>query len=43
MERDKKVRDTLTFVLPGPVGLELVDDPPRPLVEQALHAVGVGG
>ena len=43
MGRDKKVRDTLTFVLPGPAGLELVDDPPRPLVEQALHAVSVGG
>ncbi len=28
MRRDKKTRDGLTFVLPGPDGLELVDDPP---------------
>jgi len=43
MERDKKARGTLTFVLPGSEGLTLVDDPPRPLVEAALHAVGVEG
>jgi len=43
MRRDKKARGTLTFVLPGPGGLELVDDPPLPMVERALAAVGVGG
>ena len=43
MARDKKARRALTFVLPGPDGLTLVDDPPRPLVEAALHAVGVEG
>ena len=42
MRRDKKTRGTLTFVLPGPRGLELVDDPPLPVVERALAAVGVG-
>jgi len=43
MRRDKKTRATLTFVLPGASGLELVDDPPLPIVERALVAVGVGG
>jgi 3-dehydroquinate synthase len=43
MRRDKKSRGSLTFVLPGPHGLELVDDPPAALVERALTAVGVRG
>jgi 3-dehydroquinate synthase len=43
MRRDKKTRATMTFVLPGPRGLELVDDPPLPIIERALAAVGVGG
>ena len=36
MRRDKKVRDDLTFVLPGPHGLELVHDPTRPRRSPAL-------
>jgi 3-dehydroquinate synthase len=43
MRRDKKVRDDLTFVLPGPHGLELVDDPPAAALTAAFRAVGVGG
>jgi 3-dehydroquinate synthase len=43
MRRDKKVRDDLTFVLPGPHGLELVHDPPDPALTGAFRAVGVGG
>jgi 5-deoxy-5-amino-3-dehydroquinate synthase len=43
MRRDKKVRDDLTFVLPGPHGLELVHDPPAPALTAAFRAVGVGG
>jgi 3-dehydroquinate synthase len=43
MRRDKKVRDDLTFVLPGPHGLELVHDPPAPALTGAFRAVGVGG
>ncbi|HEY6319146.1 MAG TPA: 3-dehydroquinate synthase [Acidimicrobiia bacterium] len=43
MGRDKKARAGLTFVLPGPDGMTLVDDPPRVAIEAALHAVGVGG
>jgi 3-dehydroquinate synthase len=44
MRRDKKAAGGLTFVLPAPGGgpLERVDDPPVPLVERALAAVGVG-
>jgi 3-dehydroquinate synthetase len=44
MRRDKKASGGLTFVLPAPGGgpLERVDDPPAPVVEQALAAVGVG-
>jgi 3-dehydroquinate synthase len=44
MRRDKKAAGGLTFVLPAPGGgaLERVDDPPDPLVERALAAVGVG-
>jgi 3-dehydroquinate synthase len=43
MRRDKKVRRSLAFVLPGPDGLEVVDDPPPAMIERALAAVGVGG
>jgi 3-dehydroquinate synthetase len=43
MQRDKKARGGLTFVLSGPVGLERVDDPPAFAVERALELVGVGG
>jgi 3-dehydroquinate synthase len=43
MGRDKKTRRELTFVLPGPDGLELVDDPPRAILERAFGAVGVTG
>ena len=43
MRRDKKARRSLTFVLPGPRGLELVDDPPPAMIERALAGVGVGG
>lgn len=43
MGRDKKTRGNLTFVLPGPHGVELVDDPPPALLERALDAVGVRG
>ena len=42
MQRDKKARGGLTFVLDGPDGLERVDDPPAYAVERALAAVGVG-
>jgi 3-dehydroquinate synthase len=43
MQRDKKARGGLSFVLPGPAGLDRVDDPPAPVVERALAIVGVGG
>jgi 5-deoxy-5-amino-3-dehydroquinate synthase len=43
MRRDKKVREDLTFVLPGPHGLELVHDPPAPALTDAFRAVGVEG
>jgi 5-deoxy-5-amino-3-dehydroquinate synthase len=43
MRRDKKSRGGLTFVLPGPRGLERVDDPPAPALEHAFRAVGVEG
>ena len=43
MRRDKKTRHELTFVLPGPAGLELVDDPPRAVLDRAFAAVGVTG
>jgi 5-deoxy-5-amino-3-dehydroquinate synthase len=42
MQRDKKSRGGLTFVLDGPDGLERVDDPPAFAVERALASVGVG-
>jgi 3-dehydroquinate synthase len=43
MRRDKKAKGGLTFVLPGPTGLERVDDPPRAALERAFEAVGVEG
>jgi len=42
MRRDKKARGGLTFILPGPNGLERVDDPPAFALERALEFVGVG-
>jgi 5-deoxy-5-amino-3-dehydroquinate synthase len=41
MRRDKKASGGLTFVLPGPNGLEQIDDPPAHLVWRSLAAVGV--
>ena len=41
MRRDKKAQRGLTFVLPGPDGLQSVEDPPVDALEQALRAVGV--
>ncbi len=41
MQRDKKAKGGLTFVLPGPHGLETIDDPPMPAIDRALSAVGV--
>ena len=43
MRRDKKAKGGLTFVLPGPRGLETVDDPPLAALHHAFAAVGVGG
>jgi 3-dehydroquinate synthase len=43
MARDKKSQGALTFVLPGPNGLERVDDPPAPALQRAFQAVGVEG
>ncbi|HSO94963.1 MAG TPA: 3-dehydroquinate synthase [Acidimicrobiia bacterium] len=43
MRRDKKVQTNLTFVLPGPDGLELVHDPPDTALTGAFRSVGVGG
>ena len=43
MRRDKKAKGGLTFVLPGPIGLERVDDPPASALERAFEAVGVEG
>ena len=40
MRRDKKATGGLTFVLPGPSGLELVDDPPDRALDAAFAAVG---
>jgi 3-dehydroquinate synthase len=42
MERDKKSGGGLTFVLPGPNGIERVDDPPAEALRAAFAAVGVG-
>jgi 3-dehydroquinate synthase len=41
MARDKKSSGGLTFVLPGPGGLELVDDPAPAALRAAFAAVGV--
>jgi 3-dehydroquinate synthetase len=43
MRRDKKAKGGLTFVLPGPNGLERVGDPAEAAVERAFAAVGVKG
>jgi 3-dehydroquinate synthase len=43
MARDKKARGGLSFVLDGPHGLELVEDPPAPALQRAFEAVGVEG
>jgi 5-deoxy-5-amino-3-dehydroquinate synthase len=43
MARVKKSLGGLRFVLAGPDGLELVDDPPAPALRRALNAVGVEG
>ncbi|HUV10863.1 MAG TPA: 3-dehydroquinate synthase family protein [Acidimicrobiia bacterium] len=41
MRRDKKSTGGLTFVLPGPDGLSMVDDPPDRALDAAFAAVGV--
>jgi 3-dehydroquinate synthase len=41
MSRDKKAHGGVTFVLPGPDGLTVVDDPPWSALEKAFGAVGV--
>jgi len=41
MQRDKKARGGLTFVLRGPDGIEPVDDPPAPALTAAFRAVGI--
>ena len=43
MRRDKKAKGGVTFVLPGPAGLERVDDPPTAALARAFEAVGVEG
>ena len=40
MARDKKARGGLTFVLPGPDGLELVEDPPPAALHYAFASIG---
>jgi 3-dehydroquinate synthase len=42
MRRDKKSVGGLTFVLPGPLGLEAVHDPDPVALDVAFAAVGVG-
>ena len=42
MRRDKKASGGITFVLPGANGIEAVEDPPRPALDRAFQAVGVG-
>jgi 3-dehydroquinate synthase len=42
MRRDKKARGGLTFVLPGPDGVTMLDDPPDSALRTAFAAVGVG-
>jgi len=41
MQRDKKAKGGLTFVLPGADGLETVDDPPANALAAAFRAVGI--
>jgi 3-dehydroquinate synthetase len=41
MQRDKKSVGGLTFVLPGPLGLETVHDPDARALDVAFAAVGV--
>jgi 5-deoxy-5-amino-3-dehydroquinate synthase len=41
MVRDKKSSGPLTFVLPGPHGVERVDDPDRAAIDKAFAAIGV--
>jgi 3-dehydroquinate synthase len=41
MQRDKKSKGGLTFVLPGPDGLQRVDNPPEHAIDSALRVVGV--
>jgi 5-deoxy-5-amino-3-dehydroquinate synthase len=41
MRRDKKAKGGLTFVLPGPNGIERFDDPRAPALERAFEAIGV--
>jgi 3-dehydroquinate synthase len=41
MQRDKKAKGGLTFVLPGAAGLEVVHDPPAPALAVAFRAVGL--
>ncbi len=43
MARDKKARGGLTFVLPGPSGLELVEDPPLAALRYAFESIGYSG
>jgi 3-dehydroquinate synthetase len=40
MARDKKASGGLTFVLPGPQGLELVEDPPPSALRYAFESIG---
>jgi 5-deoxy-5-amino-3-dehydroquinate synthase len=41
MRRDKKASGGLTFVLPGPNGIEQVDDPPAHALRYAFESVGI--
>ncbi|MGZ4689339.1 MAG: 3-dehydroquinate synthase family protein [Acidimicrobiia bacterium] len=41
MRRDKKASGGLTFVLPGPNGVERVDDPPEHALRYAFSSVGI--
>jgi 5-deoxy-5-amino-3-dehydroquinate synthase len=41
MRRDKKASGGLTFVLPGPNGIERVDDPPDHALRYAFASVGI--
>ncbi len=43
MRRDKKSAGGFTFVLPGPGGVDRVDDPPAGALARAFAAVGVRG